>query len=168
MKSVSPRRSRKPAVRFVAREEPEADGDLRRVEELARQRDHAVDEVGLDDRLADLALARLAATTCEPFASTKPAMPVGARWWMKCCTQAKFALPAGGTPYFQRTSSLQALAAPVAVVERRVGEDVVGLEVLVQVAVEAVGVLGRGCASMPRMARFIFARRQVVWFDSWP
>ena len=60
---------------------------------------------------------------------------------MKCCTQAKLALPAGGMPYFQRLSSLQQLAAPVAVVERRIGQDVVGLEVRVQVAVEAVGVL---------------------------
>ncbi len=34
------------------------------------------------------------------------------------------------------------LAAPIARVEGRVGEDVVGLQVLVQVAVEAVGVLG--------------------------
>ena len=24
----------------------------------------------------------------EPLASTKPASPVGAKWWMKCCTQA--------------------------------------------------------------------------------
>jgi hypothetical protein len=24
----------------------------------------------------------------EPLASTKPASPVGARWWIKCCTQA--------------------------------------------------------------------------------
>ena len=23
----------------------------------------------------------------EPLASTKPAVPVGAKWWMKCCTQ---------------------------------------------------------------------------------
>ena len=47
------------AVLLVAREEPEAGGDLRRVEELARQRDHAVHEIGLDDVLADLALAGL-------------------------------------------------------------------------------------------------------------
>ena len=40
-----------------------------------------------------------------PLARTKPAMPWGARWWMKCCTQAKLALPRGGTPYCQRTSS---------------------------------------------------------------
>ena len=24
----------------------------------------------------------------EPFASTNPATPCGARWWMMCCTQA--------------------------------------------------------------------------------
>ena len=60
------------------------------------------------------------------------------------------------------------LAAPVAVVERRIGQDVVGLQVGVQVAVEAVGVLRPRLASMPRMARFILASRQVVWLDSWP
>ena len=41
-----------------------------------------------------------------PLASTNPAIPCGARWWMKCWTQAKFALPAGGTPWAQRLSSL--------------------------------------------------------------
>ena len=40
-----------------------------------------------------------------PLARTKPAMPCGARWWTMCWTQAKFALPAGGMPYCQRTSS---------------------------------------------------------------
>jgi predicted DNA-binding protein with PD1-like motif len=34
----------------------------------------------------------------EPLASTKPAVPFGAKWCMKCCTQAKLALPAGGVP----------------------------------------------------------------------
>jgi hypothetical protein len=47
------------AVVLVFGEEPQADGDLRAVEELAGQRDHAVDEVGLDDGAADLALAGL-------------------------------------------------------------------------------------------------------------
>ena len=42
---------------LVAGEEPEADGDAGREEELRRQRDDAVHEVGLDDALADLALA---------------------------------------------------------------------------------------------------------------
>jgi len=47
------------AVLPVAREEPQARGDLRRVKELTRQRHHAVHEVRLDEVLANLALARL-------------------------------------------------------------------------------------------------------------
>ena len=45
------------SVLLVAGDEPQADGDLRAVEQLAGERDHAVDEVGLDDVLADLAFA---------------------------------------------------------------------------------------------------------------
>ena len=41
----------------------------------------------------------------EPLASTKPACPWGATWWMKCCTHAKLALLGGGAPYVQRRSS---------------------------------------------------------------
>ena len=44
---------------LVLRQEPQADGDLRRVEELARQRNNALDEVGLDEVAADLPLAGL-------------------------------------------------------------------------------------------------------------
>lgn len=44
---------------FVFREEPEADGDLRAVEELAGEGDHAVHEVGLDEGAADVAFAGL-------------------------------------------------------------------------------------------------------------
>jgi hypothetical protein len=40
-------------IYLVARQEPEAGGDLRRIEQLAGQRDHAVDYVGLDHHLAD-------------------------------------------------------------------------------------------------------------------
>ena len=59
---------------------------------------------------------------------------------MKCWTQAKLALPAGGSAVFPALVVFQQFAAPVAVVEGRIGEDVIGLEVRVQVAVEAVGV----------------------------
>lgn len=44
---------------FVFREEPEADWNLRAVEELAGERDHAVHEVGLDEGAADVAFAGL-------------------------------------------------------------------------------------------------------------
>ena len=49
----------------------------------------------------------------DPLANTNPAMPVGARWWTMCCTQAKFALPFGGTPYSQRWSSVTRSPPPV-------------------------------------------------------
>src|SRR5665647_1499537 len=41
----------------------------------------------------------------DPFANTKAATPVGDNLLAMCCTHAKFALPAGGTPYCQRLSS---------------------------------------------------------------
>ena len=41
----------------------------------------------------------------EPLANTTPAVPVGERWCRICCSHAKLALPLGGGPYFQRTSS---------------------------------------------------------------
>ncbi len=87
---------------------------------------------------------------------------------MKCWTQAKLALPAGGDAVDPALVVAQPFAAPVAVVERRVGEDEIGLEVRVQVAVEGVGRARPRLASMPRIARFILASRQVVGFDSWP
>src|SRR3954454_20676867 len=48
-----------PAVLVVAGDEPETNGELRGVEELAGQGDHAIDQIGLDDVLADVPLARL-------------------------------------------------------------------------------------------------------------
>ena len=47
---------------LIAGDEPEADGNLRGVEQLAGQGHHAIDQIGLDDGLADLALARLVGT----------------------------------------------------------------------------------------------------------
>ena len=44
----------------IARQEPEAGGDLGGAEELAGEGDDAVDQAGLDDVLADLAFAGLA------------------------------------------------------------------------------------------------------------
>ena len=103
-----------------------------------------------------------------PFASTKPAMPVGREVVDEVLHPGEVGVARRRHAVLPALVVAQQVAAPVAVVERRVGQDVVGLQVRVQVGVEAVAVLGRCCASMPRMARFIFASRQVVWFDSWP
>ena len=58
---------------------------------------------------------------------------------MKCCTQAKLALPSGGVPYFQRGSSCELGVPPVADVERRIGEHEVGAQVGVEILGERVG-----------------------------
>ena len=102
-------RARREAERcLVAGEEPEADRDLRGVEELAGQGDDAVDQVGLDDAPGGSRPRRDVLEDSEPLARTKPAMPFGARWWIMCWIQAKLALPTGGVPYFQRASSAAA------------------------------------------------------------
>ena len=62
----------------------------------------------------------------------------------------------------------QQLAAPIAVIEGRIGQHVVGFEVGVQVAVEAVGVL-RPQVPVDAADRQVHPRElQVVWFDSCP
>jgi hypothetical protein len=54
----------------------------------------------------------------------------------------------------------EALAAPVGYVERRIGQDEVGFQIWMTVIVERIAVAI--WPSMPRMAKFILARRQVV------
>ena len=96
----------------------------------------------------------------EPFDSTNPAMPAGARWWTMCWTQAKLALRAGGVPYCQRLSSLsrsppqsEMLKGGLARMKSALRS---GWRSLWKVSPWAIW------PSMPRMARFIRASRQVV------
>ena len=56
-----------------------------------------------------------------------------------CWTQAKFALPFGGTPCRQRWSSVRR-SPPQSFTLKVVGEDEVGLEVRMSIVVEAVAV----------------------------
>ena len=57
-----------------------------------------------------------------------------------CCTQAKLALPVGGTPYSHRLSSRSRSPPQSDTLKGGIGEDVVGLQVWVAVIVEAVAV----------------------------
>jgi len=59
IKRTWPRRSRHFLIFLVAGEKPKARGNLCRVKELARERDHAINKVGFDDVLANLAFAGL-------------------------------------------------------------------------------------------------------------
>ncbi|SMF63989.1 hypothetical protein SAMN06265365_12386 [Tistlia consotensis] len=124
-------------VLAVAGEEPEAGGDLRRVEQLPRQGDHAVDHAFLDQLLADFAFTRLVrrhravgqheardARGREVMHDVLHPGVVGVARWRVAIPPALVAA--------------QPLAAPVGDVEGRVGEDEVGLQVGVAVVVEGV------------------------------
>ncbi len=76
----------------------------------------------------------------EPLASTKPASPVGREVMDEVLHPGEVRVAGGRRAVLPALVVLQQLAAPVAVVERRVGEDEVGLEVRVQVVVEGVAV----------------------------
>ncbi len=76
----------------------------------------------------------------DPFTSTNPALPLGARWWTICCTHAKLAFPSGGTPNCHRLSSAKRSPPPILHVERWVRQDEVCLQAWMTIIVEAVAV----------------------------
>lgn len=124
---------------FASRQEPEANGDLRAVEELAGEGDHAVHEIGFDEFLPDLAFAGLVgghAAVGEDEAGHALRREV----------VDEVLHPGEVGVALGRDAKLPAhvvvLPKPVGVVEGRVGEDVIGAEVGMEVAAEGVGVFG--------------------------
>ena len=127
------------SVALVPRDEPQAHRYLRRVEELTRQCDHTIDQVRLDDRLPYLSLARLARrhAAIREYESGHP----GRRQVVDevlhprevCVARRRHAV-------LPTLIVAQKLATPVAVVEVRVRQYVVSLQVRVLIVVEAVAV----------------------------
>src|SRR5665647_1973520 len=128
------------SVALVARQEPQAYGDLRRVEELAGQGDHAVDEVCLHELLADLPLPALLRAH-RAVGEHEAGHALRRQVVDHVLHPGEVGVAHRRRPVLPAHVVAQALAAPVAHVERRVGEDEVGLEVLVLVGVEGVGVV---------------------------
>ena len=126
------------AVVLVLGQEPEADGDLGGVEELAGERDHAVDEVGFDDALADLAFAGLVGGH-GAVGEHEAGGAGGGEMVDHVLDPREVGVPGWWGAVFPAGVVAEAFAAPVADVERRVGEDVVGSQVGVAVVVERVG-----------------------------
>ncbi len=124
---------------FVAGQEPQAYRNLRAVEELARQCDHAIDQIGLDQGLADLAFAGLVGAHAA-VGEHEASVAVGRE------VVDEVLYPGEVGVAFGRHAVLPAhvvvFAVPVAVVERRVGQHVVGAQIRVQIAAEGVGVFG--------------------------
>ena len=153
---------------LALREEPDAGGDLRVGEELAGERDHAFDEVGLDEGLADFAFAagvaahgaigeqqRHAALRREVVEHVLDPGEVGVALAAGCRISS-----AGRPPACASHHSLM-LNGGLAITKsaRRSG-----CWSLVKVLAGSLPKL----KSMPRMAMFIAARRQVVGLISWP
>src|SRR3989449_10521795 len=103
----------------------------------------------------------------EPLASTKPVIPPGERWCMKCCTQAKLALFFGGTPNFHLASSCRS-SPPQSL-------SLKGGFARIKSAFRSLCSSFRKLPcpfhltksdSIPLIAKFILHRRQVVWLLS--
>src|SRR5262249_38735103 len=129
-----------PAVsRILVRDEPERDRDLRRIEEPIGKRDDALDEIGLDDRPADLALAALARaerSVCEDEARRARRREMGD----DVLYPGEVRVAPGREAEREAAIAAELPSAPVPSVERRVGEDDIRDEPLVQVAAKRVGV----------------------------
>ena len=124
---------------FVFREEPEADGNLCAVEELAGEGDHAVHEVGLDEGLPNLPFAGLVGGHTA-VGEDETGHALGCEVVDEVLHPGEVGVALGRDAVLP--AHVVVLAEPVGVVEGRVGEDVVGAEVGMEVAAEGVGVLG--------------------------
>ena len=127
------------AAGFIFRQEPKADGNLRAVEELAGEGDHAVDEVGLDEGLPDCPFAGLVGGHAA-IGEDEAGHAVGREVVDEVLHPGEVGVAPGRDAILP--AHVVVFAEPVGVVEGRVGENVVGAEVGMEVAPEGVGVLG--------------------------
>jgi hypothetical protein len=125
-------------VTFVAGDEPQADGNLRGVEQLAGQGDHAIHQVGLNDGIANLALAGLVGGH-RTVRQDKSGHARGGQMIDEVLHLGEVGIGDWRHAVLPAAVVFEQVAAPIGVVEGRIGKDVVGLEVGVQVVVEAVG-----------------------------
>lgn len=125
---------------FVFGQEPEADGDLGGVEELAGQGDHAVDEVVLDHLLADRAFA--GGVGAHRAVGEDEAGDAVLGEFAHHVENPGVVGIAGGRGVVAAPASVVdefVGPAPVLQVEGRIGHDVVGLEVGVLILEEGIG-----------------------------
>ena len=126
---------------LVAGEEPEAHRDLGGVEELARQGDDAVHQVVLDNPLPDGQL-RGGGGGHGAVGHDEAGDAVGPQVVDEVLDPGVVGVVRRRHAVFPAHVLFEALAAPIGHVEGRIGEDGVGLQILVQIVVEAVGLVG--------------------------
>jgi len=122
---------------LIAGNKPKAGGDLCRVEELAGQRDHAVHEIGFDDVFADFAFAGLVRRH-RAVGEDEAGKTHGREVVDDVLHPSEVSVADGWAAILPPLVVAQQFAAPVADVERRIGEDVVGLEVRVSIIVKRI------------------------------
>ena len=123
---------------FLFGQEPQARGDLRVEEELTRQRDHHFHHIGIDHGSADLAFAILARTHAAVGQhNARPAR--GLEVVQDMLQPGVVGVALRGRAVFPAGVTVQAGVPPVADVEGRVGQAIVGPQVGVLVAGEGVG-----------------------------
>jgi hypothetical protein len=127
------------SVLLVPREEPQAHRYLRRIEELPGKGDHAVDKIRLDDILPDLPFARLVGghgAICQDETRNAGRCKMIDEVLDPC----KVRVAGGRHPVLPALVVLELVASPITVIEGRVGQHEVGLQIGVLVIVEAVAV----------------------------
>src|SRR5690349_1441202 len=129
------RTRRRPAVPFIPGQEPQADGNLGDVKQLARKSDHAVHEVGFDDGFTDFAFAGLIGGH-RAIGENESGDAIGRKVVNEVLDPGEIGVAGGRNAEFPARVFFEAFAAPIAVVERRIGEDEIGFEVLVGVVVK--------------------------------
>jgi len=125
----------KSSVSLVPSQKPETDGNLRDVKKLARKRDHAIDKVGLDDGFADFAFSRLIGGH-RAIGEDKSGDAVGREVMDEVLDPGEVGVAGRRHTKLPANVFFEAFTAPIAVIERRIGEEEIGFEVLVRVIVE--------------------------------
>ena len=122
---------------FVLAQKPQANRNLRAVEKLPRQRDHAVDQVSVDQRFADLAFARLVGRHAA-VGQHKAGHAVRREVVDEVLHPRKVGVAFGRHAVLP--AHVVVFAEPVGVVEGRVGDHIVGAQIGMQVVPKSVGV----------------------------
>mmetsp|Transcript_23660 Transcript_23660/g.42107 ORF Transcript_23660/g.42107 Transcript_23660/m.42107 type:complete len:367 (+) Transcript_23660:113-1213(+) len=125
-----------PVGRFVSAQNPQADRNLRRIEQLSRQGDHAIDAVLFDQLLSDLALAA-GLRRHRAIGQHHPRMAARGEVVDDVLNPREVGVTLGRCSVLPTQILSQTVPAPIRYVERRVGKDVIGLEVRVAVFVKA-------------------------------
>ncbi len=153
------------AVCLATSQKPEADGDLCGVEELARESDHAVDEVFFDEAFADLPFAGGVAAH-RAVGEDKACDAGGGEVVDHVLDPGEVGVANGGRAELPAGIFAEVLTAPVGDVEGGIGENEVSLEVFVEVAAKRIGVLGAevGVDATDRKVHLAQAPGRVVAF----